>query len=47
MHHAMKVYGGLDMQLHIFLTLSLYGDERSVSCPVALPPWQALPVYLE
>jgi hypothetical protein len=38
MHHAMEVYGRLDMQLHIFLTLAQYEDKRSVSFLVALPP---------
>jgi hypothetical protein len=37
MHHVMKVYGGLAMHVRIFWTLALYGDEWSVSCPVALP----------
>jgi hypothetical protein len=29
----MKVYGGVDVQVHVFLTLALVGSEWSVSCP--------------
>jgi hypothetical protein len=30
-HYAMKVYGGLDVKIHIFLTLALIGCEWSAS----------------
>jgi hypothetical protein len=29
----MKVYGGVDVQIHIFLTSALVGGEWSTSCP--------------
>jgi hypothetical protein len=29
----MKMYGGMDVQIHIHLTSALVGDERSVSTP--------------
>ena len=30
---AIKVYGGVEIQLHSFLTSALEGDEWSASCP--------------
>jgi hypothetical protein len=44
MHGAMKVYTGADIQIHIFLTLALDGEEWPVSCPAALLPLQVLPL---
>jgi len=32
-HHAMKTYGGVDVQLHTFLTSPLGGREWSASRP--------------
>jgi hypothetical protein len=29
----MKAYGGVDVQIHNFLTSALAGGERSASCP--------------
>jgi hypothetical protein len=34
----MKMYGGADVQIHIFLTLVLIGGKWSVSRTAALPP---------
>jgi hypothetical protein len=34
----MKVYGGVDVQIHIFLTSELAGGEWSASRSAALPP---------
>jgi hypothetical protein len=33
MHYAMKVYEGMDVYIHIFLTLALVGGEWSSSHP--------------
>jgi hypothetical protein len=42
----MKAYGGLNVYIHIFLTLTLAGGEWLASCPGALSsgesPWYAL-----
>jgi len=32
-HHTMKMYGGMEVELHEFLTLGLDGGERSASHP--------------
>jgi hypothetical protein len=37
----MKVYGKVDVYIHIFLTLALAGGEWSASRPAALPPGKA------
>jgi hypothetical protein len=37
----MKAYGGVDIQIHIFLTLALAGQLRA---PAALPPRKEPPV---
>jgi hypothetical protein len=37
-HYIMKAYGGMDIQIHIFLTSALVGGEWSVSRPAALSP---------
>jgi hypothetical protein len=34
----MKTYGGVDVQIHIFLTLALTGGEWSASCPGRFTP---------
>jgi hypothetical protein len=42
----MKVYGGVDVQIHIFLTSALVGDEWSASRPGSFTPgkeFMALP----
>jgi hypothetical protein len=31
-HYAMKTYGGVDVYIHVFLTLAQVGDEWSASC---------------
>jgi hypothetical protein len=35
-HYAMKTYGGVDVQIHVFLTSKLYGDEWSSSRPMEI-----------
>jgi hypothetical protein len=30
-HYAVKMYGGVDVQIHVFLTSALLGDEQSAS----------------
>jgi hypothetical protein len=40
----MKAYGGMDVQIHIFLTSALAGGEWSASRPGALPPGKEPPV---
>jgi hypothetical protein len=37
-HYTMKMYGGVDVQIHVFLTLALVGGEWS-----ALPPGERAP----
>jgi hypothetical protein len=37
-HYAMKVNGGVDTQIHIFLTLALVGGERWDSHPCHFTP---------
>jgi hypothetical protein len=39
----MKAYGGIDVQIHIFLTSALIGGEWSASRPAALPPGKEPP----
>jgi hypothetical protein len=34
----MKDYGGIDVQIHIFFTSTLFGSERSAYVPAALTP---------
>jgi hypothetical protein len=38
MHYAMKAYGGMDVQIHIFLTSALAGGEWSASRPGRFTP---------
>jgi len=33
LHHAMKIFGGVDLQLPTCLTSTLDPDERTTSCP--------------
>jgi hypothetical protein len=34
----MKTYGGVDVQIYIFLTLAIIGGEWSAYAPATLPP---------
>jgi hypothetical protein len=40
----MKAYGGVEVELHIFLTSTLDGDEWSASRPGSFTPGDAAPV---
>jgi hypothetical protein len=42
-HYAMKVYGGVDIQIHIFLTSALAGGEWLVSHPDRFTPGEIAP----
>jgi len=42
-HHAMKIYGEVEVQLHIFLTLALDGGEWLASCPVHFTTRESTP----
>jgi hypothetical protein len=42
-HYAMKVYGGVDAYIHIFLTSALAGGEWSASRPGCFIPWERAP----
>jgi hypothetical protein len=42
----MKAYGGMDVQIHIFLTLALVGGEWSNSCPCHFTPGERTPSTL-
>jgi hypothetical protein len=37
-HYAMKAYGGVDIWIHIFLTLAIVGSEWSASRPCCFHP---------
>jgi hypothetical protein len=39
----MKAYGGMDLQIHIFLTSALNGDEWSASRPSSFTPGEIAP----
>jgi hypothetical protein len=39
----MNAYGGVDVQIHIFLTLALIGGEWSASCPGRFTPGERAP----
>jgi hypothetical protein len=39
----MKAYGGVDVYIHIFLTLALVGGERSASRPGRFTPGETAP----
>jgi hypothetical protein len=41
----MKAYGGVDVQIHIFLTAALVGGEWSASCPSHFTPRGKSPLY--
>jgi hypothetical protein len=40
----MKAYGGVDVEIHIFLTSALAGGEWSASRPGCFTPWKEPPV---
>jgi hypothetical protein len=40
----MKVNGGADVQIHIFLTSEIVGGEFQIHGPAALPPGKEPPV---
>jgi hypothetical protein len=42
-HYAMKMYGGVDINLHIFITLALDGGKWSASHASHLNPWKIVP----
>jgi hypothetical protein len=42
----MKVYGGVDVLIHIFLTSALVGGEWSASRPGRFTPGKELPVAI-
>jgi hypothetical protein len=42
----MKAYGGVDVQIHIFLTSALAGGEWSASRPGRFTPWERAPGIL-
>jgi hypothetical protein len=37
-HHAVKAYGGVEVQLHVLLTLAVDGGEMSLSRPGQFTP---------
>jgi hypothetical protein len=39
----MKAYGGVDIQIHVFLTSSLVGGELSASCSGRFAPGERVP----
>jgi hypothetical protein len=43
----MKTYGGVDVQIHIFLSLALVGCEWSVSRPCRFTPGEKPPVPIK
>jgi hypothetical protein len=42
-HHAMKMYWGVEIQHHTFLTIALEGGEWSASCPGHFTPRERAP----
>jgi hypothetical protein len=42
----MKTYGGVDVEIHIFLTPALVGGEWSASRPGRFTPGKELPVLI-
>jgi hypothetical protein len=45
-YYAMKAYGGVDVQIDIFLTTALAGGERSASRPGRFTPGKEPPVLI-
>jgi len=43
-HHAIKICGGVEVELHTFLTLVLDTGEWSFACPSHFTPEQRTPV---
>jgi hypothetical protein len=43
-HYAVKVYGGVDVEIHIFLTLHKLAVNGQLHAPAALPPGKEPPV---
>jgi hypothetical protein len=43
-HYAMKTYGEVDEQIHVFITSALVEDETSASRPGRFNPREKLPV---
>jgi hypothetical protein len=43
-HYAMKAYGGMEVQLHIFLTSALVAGEWLASCPGRFTPGKETPL---
>jgi hypothetical protein len=41
----MKTYGGVDVQIHVYLTLALVGGKWSASRPDRFTPGERAPVY--
>jgi hypothetical protein len=39
----MKTYGGVDVQIHVFLTSALVGGEWSATCFGRFTPWERSP----
>jgi hypothetical protein len=42
-HYSMKTYGGVDVQIHVFLTSAQVGDGQ-LQAPAAFPPGKEPPV---
>jgi hypothetical protein len=42
-HYIMKTYGGVDVQIHVFLTSALVGGEWSASLPGRVTPGEMAP----
>jgi hypothetical protein len=45
-HYAMNVCGGMEVYIHVFLTLALVGGEWSVSRPGRFTPGERAPSTL-
>jgi hypothetical protein len=45
--NAMKILGGMEVELHSFLTMALGGDEWSVSRHGHLTPWKWPPLAID